>query len=181
MKRILVTGAGGPAGINFIMSLRIAPENLFIVGTEADEYFIHLSPADKKYLVPKADEKGYIDKLNEVINEEKIEFLHPQPDVEVMAISENREKLDATVFLPSKVAVRACQDKLESAKFWHKKDVPVAKFIEIHSDSDVDRAFEEFGKPIWIRARHGAGGRGSTQAYNRETAIHGLIIGRLEK
>lgn len=26
MKRILVTGAGGPAGVNFIKSLRITPD-----------------------------------------------------------------------------------------------------------------------------------------------------------
>jgi len=171
MKKLLVTGAGGPAGINFVMSLRIAPENLFIVGTEADKYFTHLSFTDKTYLVPKADDENYVDTLNEIIRKEKIEFIHPQPDVEVMVISENREKLDATVFLPSKMAVRACQDKLESAKLWHQKNVPVARFIEIRNDSDVDRAFEEIGNPIWIRARHGAGGRGSTQAYNRETAI----------
>ncbi|MGB9959440.1 MAG: hypothetical protein ACPLKQ_02830 [Candidatus Bathyarchaeales archaeon] len=171
MKRIIATGAGGPAGINFIMSLRIAPEKIFIAGTEADEYFVYLSPADKKYLVPKAKEADYIEKLNEIIRREKAEFLHAQTDVEVEVVSENREKLEANVFLPSKKTVKTCQDKLESAKVWIKKDVPVAKTIEVHTEKDVDKAFEELGNPIWIRARHGAGGRGSTPAYNKETAI----------
>jgi len=171
MKKILVTGAGGPAGINFVMSLKIAPEKMFIVGTEANEYFFHLVPTDKKYLVPKATEANYIDRLNEIIRKEHIEFVHVQPDIEVAIISEKRERLEANVFLPSKNAVRICQDKFESAKLWKKHNVPVARFQELRGESDIDNAFKEFGKPIWIRARHGAGGKGSTPAYKKETAL----------
>ncbi len=65
----------------------------------------------------------------------------------------------------------ACQDKLESAEIWKKKNVPVARTIEIRDEQDIDKAFEEFESPIWIRARHGAGGRGSTPADNRQTAL----------
>ncbi len=170
MRRILVTGAGGPAGINFISSLRIAPEQMFIVGTEANQHFIHLATTDIKYLIPRATEPDYISKLNEIIHEEKIEFLHAQPDIEVEVVSANREKLDTPVYLPSKKVVAACQDKLESARLWKKHSIPVAEFIEIRVESDIDRAFEELGSPIWIRATHGAGGIGSTPASNRQTA-----------
>ena len=171
MKRILCTGAGGPAGINFVMSLRLAPEKMFIVGTEANEYYLHLAPTTKRYLVPRAKDPSYVDELNEIIRKEKIDFLHAQPDVEVEAVSEKREKINAIVFLPSKKAVKACQDKLESAKIWKKKNIPVARTLELRSKEDIDKAFEEFGKPIWIRARHGAGGRGSTPADNKVTAL----------
>ena len=171
LKRIIATGAGGPAGINFIMSLRIAPEKFFIVGTEANGHFLHLAPTDKKYLVPRAEDENYIDRLNEIIRRERIDFLHAQTDAEVAVVSENREKIEANVFLPSKRTVKICQDKLESAKIWMEKGVPVAKTLEIRSERDLDRAFEELGSPIWIRARHGAGGRGSTPAHNRETAL----------
>jgi carbamoyl-phosphate synthase large subunit len=67
--------------------------------------------------------------------------------------------------------VITCQDKLESAKVWKKKNVPVPKTIELQEEQDIDKAFEQLGTPIWIRARHGAGGRGSTPADNRETAV----------
>jgi carbamoyl-phosphate synthase large subunit len=171
MKRIVVTGAGGPAGINFVMSLKIAPEKVFIVGTEANEYFVDLAPVEKKYLVPKASDPKYIDELNRIIEKEKIEFVHAQPDVEVATISEKREKLKAKVFLPAKETVRICQDKLKSAKNWERKNVPVARYFELGDEADVNKAFEELGTPIWIRARHGAGGRGSTLAHNQETAL----------
>jgi carbamoylphosphate synthase large subunit len=171
VKRILCTGAGGPAGINFTMSLRAAPEKMRLIGTDSNEYFLNLAITDSKYLVPRAKDPEYIDKLNEIIKKEKIEFLHAQPDVEVEVVSEKREKLNAPVFLPSKTAVKACQDKLESAKVWKKKEVPVARTIEVRKDEDIERAFSEFGSPIWVRARHGAGGKGSTPADNKETAI----------
>ncbi len=170
MKKILCTGAGGPAGINFVSSLRIAPEKMYLVGTEASQYYLHLALTNTKYQVPRASDPSYIDRLNEIIGKERIDFLHAQPDVEVEVVSENREKLNAPVFLPTKRAVKACQDKLESAKVWKQKNVPVAKTVEIKTEKDIDRAFEELGAPIWIRATHGAGGRGSTPADNRETA-----------
>ncbi len=147
------------------------PEKTTLVGTDSNEYFLHLAITDARYLIPKAKNPSYIDMLNDIIRKEKIEFLHAQPDVEVEVVSEKREKLEAPVFLPSKAAVKACQDKLESAKVWHKKGVPVARTLEVKKDVDIDRALEQFGRPIWIRARHGAGGKGSTPAENRETAI----------
>jgi carbamoyl-phosphate synthase large subunit len=81
MKRILCTGAGGPAGINFVMSLRLAPEKMFIVGTEASEHYLNLATTQKKFRVPRAIEPNYVDTLNEIIRKEKVEFLHAQPDV----------------------------------------------------------------------------------------------------
>ncbi|MDR2699451.1 MAG: ATP-grasp domain-containing protein [Nitrososphaerota archaeon] len=170
-KRILCTGAGGPAGINFVKSLTVAPEKLYVVGTEANEHYLHTMPTDAKYLVPKAKNPSYIDCLNEIICKEKIDFLHAQPDVEVEIVSERREKLDAPLFLPSKQAVKACQDKLASANAWKNKGIPVARTIVIKQESDIDNAFVELGSPIWIRATRGAGGRGSSPASNRETAV----------
>jgi len=171
MKRVMITGAGGPASINFIASLRIAPEKIYIVGVDANRFRVHLAPVDSKFVIPKATEDSYINILNEIIRREKVDFIHAQPDIEVRIISENREKLEANIFLPSKETIRICQDKFESTRIWLKKGVPTARAIEIRDEKDVERAFEEFGSPIWIRARYGAGGRGSTPAYNIETAV----------
>lgn len=170
VKRILVTGAGGPAGVNFIKSLKIAPEKMFVVGSEANKYFANLAPTDSVNIVPKATSSSYIEKINEIIEEEDVEFVHPQPDIEVEVISENREKLNASTFLPSKDAIRICQDKLKSAERWKEKGIPVAKTIELENEADIKYAFEELGRPLWIRARRGAGGVGSTPAENSETA-----------
>jgi len=171
IKRMLATGAGGPAGINFIMSLNLAPEKLYVVSTESDAYRIHLAPTEKKYIIPPATDTDYVKKLNEVVEKEKIEFVHPQPDIEVAVISENREKITANTFLPPKKAVRMCQDKYESARRWKQKGVPVAETMPIENEADVEKVLEQLGTPLWIRATQGAGGVGSTPASNKETAI----------
>ena len=170
-KRILTTGAGGPAGINFIMSLKIAPEKFHLVSTESNEYRIHLAPTERKYMVPPATNANYVEKLNEIIEKEKIEFLHPQPDIEVAVISAGREKIHANTFLPSKKAVLTCQDKYKSANRWRQKGVPVAEAMAIEDEADVEKALERLGTPLWIRATQGAGGVGSTPASNKDTAL----------
>jgi carbamoyl-phosphate synthase large subunit len=171
VKRILITGAGGPAGVNFTKSLKIAPEKMFLVGTEANPYYANLALTDKVHVVPKATASNYIDKINDIIEKEKIEFIHPQPDIEVKAVSESREKINAKIFLPSKTAVRICQDKLKSAERWKKRGIAVAKTIELKNEADIKKAFSELGTPLWIRAKWGAGGKGSTPASNLETAL----------
>lgn len=171
MKRILITGAGGPAGVNFTQSLRIVPERMLLVGTEATSYYSSLSSTDRTYVVPKATACDYIDKINEIVKRERVGFIHPQPDIEVKVISENREKFDAKTFLPSKKTVRICQNKYASAEVWKRRGVPTAKTIEVKNERTIENAFAELGAPLWIRAKGGAGGKGSTAASNMTTAL----------
>ena len=48
MKRILVTGAGGSPSANFIRSLRAADEEYYIVGTDADKYYLQRAEVDAR-------------------------------------------------------------------------------------------------------------------------------------
>ena len=97
MKKILVTGAGGPAGVNFLRSLETVNEKMELFGTDINIYHKEFAkPWTKEmFIVPRADSKDYVPKINEIIEKNKIEFIHPQPDVEVSAVSENRDKLNA--------------------------------------------------------------------------------------
>jgi len=175
MKKILVLGAGGPAGYNFIESLRLASEGFFIVGTDANKYHLELSQPDETYLVPLCSEPAYIDAINNIIEEKEIEFIHAQPDVEVKNLSDNRENFHAKVFLPSKKCIDTCQDKFLSAKAWNKAGIPSPETYPISDDSiesDLAKIIQPLGFPFWVRATSGAGGRGSTLVKNEETAIH---------
>ncbi|MHA1730404.1 MAG: hypothetical protein ACTSU5_00585 [Promethearchaeota archaeon] len=177
MKKILVTGAGGPAGNNVVRSLRAADEPLEIFGTDINKYHLEYTREylDGIFLVPRCTDPDYVPRLNEIIDENGIEFVHPQPDVEVTVISENRETLHARTFLPKKETVRILQDKFKSAEIWEKHGFPTARAIEIRSDhleDDIHRAFDELGGDLWVRAKRGAGGTGSTPASNFDTAYH---------
>lgn len=170
MKKILITGVGGPAGVNFVNSLRYSKEKMCIIGSDINKYHLEWADLNKKYLSPRSSDENYCDFLNKIIKKEGIEFLHPQPDDEVKAVSDSREKLEAKTFLPSKKTIDICQNKYESAKTWLKKGIILHDSIMIKSDNDIKRALNTFGDIFWLRAVHGAGGRGSTLVNNFNTA-----------
>lgn len=170
MKRILVTGAGGSPAVNFTRSLREAPEDFYLVGTDAEKYCLMRAETDKRYLVPLCNDSNYIPVLNHIIEKENIEFLHAQNDAEVNTLSANRETLKAKVFLPAKETVKICQDKYLSFQKWEEHGLKVAKTILLRNEDDLLRAFEEFGGSLWIRSKHGAGGKGSLPVHDLKKA-----------
>lgn len=177
MKKILITGAGGPAGVNFLHSLTDVEEEFELYGTDINIYHLQFAKPWTKsmFLVPRATSDDYVPKINEIIDENGIELVHPQPDIEVSIISENREKLNAKTFLPKKETVRIMQDKFKSASVWKDAGFPSIKAIEIRPNSienDLEKALNEFEGKAWIRATRGAGGTGSTPVEKVETGLN---------
>jgi carbamoyl-phosphate synthase large subunit len=176
---VLVTGAGGPAGVNFVRSLREAETPYYIVGTDIDRYHLEWPEVDAAYEAPRSSDPGYVDFLNGVIEREQVELVHPQPDGEVRVISENRDRLTARTFLPAKESIRVCQDKHESARVWADAGVQRTESILIESREDLERAAEEVGLPFWLRATEGAGGLGSTPVDQVDVGWHWIQYWRM--
>lgn len=173
-KRIIVTGAGGSAAHNFIESLRLSGEKFYIVGTDISKYHVELSGADVFYQMPRADNPRYIKKLNQLIEKEKIELVHPQPDIEVTKLSENRRKVKAKLYLPSKKAVEICQDKFRFNQAIAKAKVKTAKSFYVKDEKSLKVGFKKLKKDnekIWIRAIRGAGSRAALPITKVEHAI----------
>lgn len=163
MKRILVLGCGGSAGINYIKALRIAPEQFYIVGVDVNKYYIEMSPVDKRYLVQhsRGKEKGYLKVINKIIKNEKIEFVHAQPDPEVKIISDYRNQINARTFLPSKNAVDISHDKWATYQTLLQAKIPVAKTIRVKDEGSLKEIFKNIPGDVWLRANTGAGGKAS--------------------
>ncbi|HUS25908.1 MAG TPA: hypothetical protein VMY99_00995 [Nevskiaceae bacterium] len=174
MKRILITGAGGSPATNFVRSLRKAPEKFYLVGTDVDKYYLHRAETDVRYLVPNIKDPLYIKAINHIIEKENVEFVHAQNDAELGVLSENREKLKAKLFLPSKETIRICQDKFLSFEKWQKAGIKVPKTVIIRNKRQLQQAFDDFGHKMWIRATSGAGGRGALPVTDFQTAVNWL-------
>lgn len=161
MKRILVTGAGGSAGIGFCRCSNGANEKIFLVGTDCNPLTAHFSETDRRFIVPRADSLSYIEVLNKLIHSLDIEMVHPQPDIEVLEISKGKDKLDALTFLPDYKVVSKAQNKFVAYRALEKQGVEVAPSSMINHLEDLERCFDEFGGKVWVRAIKGAGGKGS--------------------
>jgi carbamoyl-phosphate synthase large subunit len=166
MKRILVTGAGGAPGANFISSLRLVKgESFYIVGADINKYHLELTRGlDAKYILPTVDSPNYLEKLNEIIEKEKIDFVHSQPEQEVLFISKNKDKVNAKTFFPKPETLAITNDKAVLNQLFQKNNIQVPRAYHIKNESDIQMAFDNllrFQDKVWLRATHGAGSRAS--------------------
>lgn len=155
MARILVTGAGGGAGVNFIRALRYKTQH-YIVGTEFNKYYSIFPEVDKMVDSPRHSDPKFLPLIKNIIKEYRIDFVHPQPTVEMLVLAENRDALGATTFLPTSDIIQ--RDKHQQYKLLTAKNVEVSKSIVINSEDEFNE-ISNFNYPLWVRAKTGAGGR----------------------
>jgi len=160
--RVLVGGAGGSAGINFIASLRMAAGPLHIVGSDSNLWHLELSDINAAYVVPRCLDPAYLDSVHRIIRKEGIEVLHAQPDVEVEVVSKHRDEFAAATFLPDHETVVRCHDKMATNLALQKMGVPAPKSFLVDQLSKLGGILEKLGTtrgPVWVRAVRGAGSR----------------------
>ncbi len=174
MRRVLVTGGGGSAASNFVRSLRLAEQGVYVVATDQSPHHLELSPADARYLLPRASDPAYLDELNAIVERERVELVHPQPDVEVFVLSLRRDDLAAPVFLPAHSVIELCQDKAAATRAIAAAGVPVPVSVRADSAAElaagVDRILARHEK-AWVRAIRGAGARAALPVSSSEQAI----------
>ena len=167
MKRILVLGAGGSASTNYVRSLRIAPEEFYLIGTDSNKFYLQRAETDEMYLVPRADSPDYISELNSIIKKTDVQFIHAQNDAEVSIIAENRDKLLAKTFLPPTHVVKICQNKWLSRFYWETAGIKHPITFLLHSPEDLLK----LEGTVWIRDIQGAGGKGSLKTNSLKKAL----------
>jgi carbamoyl-phosphate synthase large subunit len=149
---VLVTGAGGPIGVNLTRSLRLCSRPLRLVGTDANPYHRPLALTDVCLPVPRAGAEGYLERINAIIAEHGVELVVPTHPVEVRALSVLRDQVQAKLFLPPHQAILNGQDKMRSHQLFTEAGVPVPRTLAIREPADVQRAFDELvPPPIWFR------------------------------
>ncbi len=174
MRRVLVTGAGGSPSANFVHSLRLAPEPFTVVGTDTSRFHLELAPVDERYLLPPADDPGYLDELNAVVEAEGIEVVHPQPEQEVLVLSREAERVRARTLLPRPETVELCQDKAAFATHVAEAGLPAPRHARAESEDGLREATAsilEGREQAWVRAVRGAGARASLPVTSPDQAV----------
>lgn len=153
MKRILVTGAGGPGAVNMTRSLLAADEPIFLVGCDASPYYIHLAETHVRATVPRcSDTEAYLAAVNALVDEHELHLVMPNNSLEAAVLSAHRDELRAPVFLPQPRTLAIANSKWESWKIWQAAGLPLPHTVLIETREDVVRAFEEIpSRPVWVR------------------------------
>jgi len=147
----------------------MAEEPFYIIGVDADPYRLLRAESDEIHAVPRCTHPDYLPLIKLIIKETGAEMLFAQPDAEIAVLSRHRNDLGLRTFWPSPETVAACQDKYTTYRLWKQHGLPVPETRELRNDSDLSRAFADFGD-VWLRLVTGAAGRGAFHTSNVEQA-----------
>lgn len=162
MINVLVLGAGGTAGINFIECLMLAGD-YNVVGLDINQWHLELVKHKfniNTYLVPQLTPEEKVSFINDVIDKEQIKFVHAQPDVEVEFLSEYRDEIKAQMFLPYHLTVGICRDKYRTSQILG----GLAPLTSLVDEENIDYQIKTIqtisgNEKVWIRAVKGAGSK----------------------
>jgi carbamoyl-phosphate synthase large subunit len=164
MTAVLITGAGGPLGVNFTRSLRASGAGFRIVGTDANRWHLPLSLADVTYRIPHSrDRDGYRAALAAIAGREGVAAIIPTHPVEVRQVAALRDagELEGIgTALPASAVLEIADDKRRTQERLAAAGIAVPRSLRLDAPADVDVAFAELavdGGPIWVR---GAGAPG---------------------
>ena len=157
--RVLVTGAGGPAGVAVIRSL-LRRGDVEVVAADMDRWAsaLYLVPAGSRYLVPAGRADDFVDVVRRICRDERIDVLFPTVDVELPKLAAARDELlaDGTVLAsPSLTTLETCLDKLALAAACARTvRVPRTELL------GTPQAVSGWDFPVIVKPRRGAGSRG---------------------
>jgi len=157
MTRVLVTGAGGPAGVAVIRSLlKRADVTVFAADMDGWASGIYLVPAEQRRLVEPGRSEAFVPGLAALVAQDAIDVVISTVDVELLALADRRAELaPAVLAAPSADTLAVTLDKLALAE----RCAPTARVPRtVLAGPDalaVDWVFPAFAKP-----RSGAGSRG---------------------
>jgi carbamoyl-phosphate synthase large subunit len=116
--RILVTGAGGPAGVGTIKALQ---RHHFIVAVDSNNLAPGLYLANRAYVVPPSDNAGYLPKVLELCTKEHVSLVIPTVGEELGLFAQNSKLFLArgiSVAVSNQKSIEIANDKLNTYTFF---------------------------------------------------------------
>jgi carbamoyl-phosphate synthase large subunit len=182
--KVLVLGAGGAAGINFIKCLKMSGKKFFsgpeyyVVAADMNKYHVILPDYDEFEITSHCQREQYPEQLLTIIKRHNIDFVHAQPDVEVEELGKLRGVADAAgarTLLPNQGTIVTCRNKLKTYEKLKLNKVPVPESYPIAEISEIPERFNRLlvgNFWVWVRAITGAGSRASLPAQTPEQMLN---------
>ena len=155
--RVLVTGAGGPAGVAVIRSL-LRRDDLTVFAADMDGWAsgLYLVPGEQRRLLPPGRDAGFVEAVRAIVADAAIDLVISTVDVELEALADRRDELaPAVLAAPSSETLRSCLDKLALAA----RCAGTGRAPRTVLAGEAALA-EEWDFPVFAKPRQGAGSRG---------------------
>lgn len=149
---VLVFPCGSEIGLEVFRAINKNKDFNLFGGSSIDDHgrFVYENYIDN---IPFVDDENFINKINQIITKYNIDLIIPAHDSVVLKLSENSDKIDATVVTSSKLACDICRSKKKTYDLF-KNLLPIPK---IYKKEDVK--LSDF--PLFLKPSVGQGSKGT--------------------
>jgi carbamoyl-phosphate synthase large subunit len=160
MTRVLVTGAGGPAGVAVIRSLlRRADVEVFAGDMDGWASGLYLVDAARRRIIEPGLAQGFVDGIAQLCAADRIDVVISTVDVELSPLAARRAELGGAVLAAASAETLAVTlDKWELAR----RCAPVLR-VPATRLLNADGIAEAWEFPVIVKPRRGAGSRGGVR------------------
>lgn len=155
--KILVSAAGTVLGQAIIKSLKAADLDVNIIALNADPYGAGLYWANSYYIVPRADDPMYLNRVRAILAKEQpaLVLLALEPEYSVFSdVKEEIEKEYSTkILVSSPLVLKIAGDKWLTYKFLKDNDLDHPKSC---LPGDEEKLLSDVGFPLIVKPRSGA-------------------------
>ena len=165
--RLLVTCVGGSTVPTLLGCLhKSSIFSYYLVGVDSNSSGNSKELLDNYYQVPNGSDNRYIEKILDIVKNEKIEFILPGSDEEAICISKNKKifnDIGVKPIVSSIDVIELITNKYNTYMTLAKKGVRVPKYKIVNSIDELRSAIYEYGYPdttVISKPVNGRGGRG---------------------
>lgn len=151
-KTVLVTGIGGNVGQGIIRNIVASGYPIKIIGTNTVVPTVANYLCHKVYKVPYAYDQGYIKRVIEICDVEKVDLIVPSTDYETLYLSRHSQKLPGLAAINAETS-EILIDKYKTSLEFSKRNIPFAK-------SCLPSAYQQQFDQNIVKPREGRGSRG---------------------
>ncbi|MFB5252946.1 ATP-grasp domain-containing protein [Bacillus mycoides] len=122
--------------------------------------------SDKHFVVPRVNEKGYIDELLKICRSEGIKLIIPLIDTELILLANNAkvfESIGVKVLVSSMELNKIANNKKYTYNFFVSNNIPTPR---VYSDEEIER--KEYQFPLLIKPYDGSSSKGVTKIMNEK-------------
>lgn len=166
--KILITGVGGPTPRSFAIALKKYSfyKRYELIATDVNPLSIGLYQSElfsKSYVVPRADNPNYWNKIEQIVEENQIEFAVILPELEVMEWSKRmmNNQLPCKVLLPNYSLTSLLVDKSKMTDQLMDMDIVPPSIAFSRNEANLNKVFDVLGDKFWVRSTSGTSGLGS--------------------
>lgn len=180
--RVLLTGVGCPGAHALISNLKLQDENIFILGTNANEQAIGRWICDDFAVVPWAYEENYVDSIVDLIKKYNVDIVFPQTSWEMFHLSKAAHRIEkhCRLLASDHELVAICENKYLMYKHFEGK-IEVPEFYLVKTMNDLIEAAEKLGYPdkdVVFKPPEGKGARGVRVLTEKSNRYDLLFNGR---